>query len=139
MDARFNKSKLINRIQQIGLHRDRIELHNLDAILLVRMLRNKLPEKTLFYLDPPYYSKGRKLYLNYYRESDHVAVANEIGKIVSQKWVVTYDSVPFIEQLYTNHRQSTYTLNYTACKLHKGNELMIFSDNLIVPALDTKN
>ena len=139
IDARFNKGELINRIEQIALYRDRIEVYNFDAIELIRRLKNTLPSKTLFYMDPPYYLKGRDLYLNYYDKADHVAVAKEIKKIVNQTWVVTYDRIPFIQRLYRNYPQLEYTLNYSASKAHKGNELMVFSNNISIPNLQLQS
>ncbi|MBI2287700.1 MAG: DNA adenine methylase [Chloroflexi bacterium] len=135
IDARFNKKDLINRIQRISKYRDKIELHNLDAMELIDQIIDELPEKTFVYFDPPYYTKGKALYLNFYRKDDHIAVANRIGKITLQKWAVTYDRIEFIEELYSRYRKVKYALNYSASKAHKGEELMIFSDSLKIPAV----
>jgi DNA adenine methylase len=132
IDARFNKKDLINRIQRIAAYKEKIELHNCDAVKLVKTLRKTLPTKSLFYFDPPYYVKGKDLYLNYYQDRDHQEIATEIRKVNKQKWIVTYDSVPSIKNLYTDFRQVKYNLNYSAAKPSKGEELMIFSDNLFI-------
>jgi len=137
IDARFNKNELINRIQRISPYRDKIELHNLDAMRLIEQIIDELPEKTFVYFDPPYYVKGKALYMNFYRKDDHTSVANRISRISLQKWVVTYDRISFIEELYSQYRQMKYTLNYSALKAYKGEELMIFSDNLKIPAIPT--
>lgn len=142
IDERFNKNELISRIQRIYQHRDKIELHNLDAMRLIEQIVDELPEDTFVYFDPPYYMKGKALYLSFYRKDDHTSVANRISKISSQKWVVTYDHIGFIEELYSQYRQIKYTLNYSALKASKGEELMIFSDNLKIPdvtPLSSKN
>jgi len=133
IDARFNKNELISRIQRISQYSDRIKLHNLDAMKLIEQIIDEVPEKTFVYFDPPYYMKGKALYLNFYGKDDHTSVANRISRISLQKWVVTYDCVGFIEELYSQHRQMKYTLNYSAFKASKGEELMIFSDNLKIP------
>ncbi len=133
IDARFNKNELISRIQRISQYRDKIELHNLDAMRLIDQIIDELPEKTLVYFDPPYYMKGKALYLNFYGKDDHTSVANRISKISLQKWAVTYDRIGFIEELYSQYRQMNYTLNYSALKASKGEELMIFSDDLKIP------
>ena len=132
IDARYNKAELINRIERIAYYKDKIELHNSDAVELVKSLRKKLPKKTLFYFDPPYYVKGKDLYLNYYDDSDHKEIATEINKVNKQKWIVTYDNVQPIRELYKNYRQVKYTLNYSAAKANKGEEVMIFSDNIYI-------
>ena len=135
IDERFNKNELISRIQRISQYRDKIELHNLDAMKLIEQIIDELPKKTFIYFDPPYFMKGKELYLNFYGIDDHTAVANRINKINLQKWVVTYDRVSFIERLYSRYRQVKYTLNYSASKARKGEELMVFSDNLKIPDL----
>jgi len=132
IDARYNKKDLIARIERIALYKDRIELHNLDAVKLIKSLRQTLPPKTLFYFDPPYYVKGKDLYLNYYKDKDHKEIATEIGKLEKQRWVVTYDNVTAIKDLYTQFRQIDYTLNYSASKTSTGKEVMIFSDNISI-------
>ncbi len=130
IDARYNRKDLIARIQRIALYKDKIELYNSDAVELVKSLSKILPPKTLFYFDPPYYVKGKDLYLNYYEDKDHQEIATEIGKLKRQKWIVTYDNVQQIKKLYTNFRQAKYTLNYSAAEPSKGEEVMIFSDNI---------
>lgn len=132
IDARYNKSVLINRIERIALYKNKIELHNSDAVELVRDLLKTLPAKTLFYFDPPYYVKGKDLYLNYYENKDHEQIATEISKVNKQKWIVTYDNVQAIKLLYNNYRQVKYTLNYSAAKANKGQEVMIFSNNIYI-------
>jgi DNA adenine methylase len=132
IDARYNKKDLINRIERIALYKDKIELHNSDAVELVKSLRKTLPTKTLFYFDPPYYVKGKDLYLNYYKDDDHQQIATEIGKLNKQKWIVTYDNVKPIRKLYTDFRKVKYTLNYSAAQPSKGEEVMIFSDNMYI-------
>ncbi len=130
INARYNKKDLIKRIKQIATYKDKIEIYNLDAVKLIKLLKHKLPNDTLFYLDPPYYNKGKELYLNYYLDGDHKQIAKEINKIKKQKWIITYDDAGLIKKLYHKNRQIAYSLVYSAGKSKKGKELMIFSDNL---------
>jgi len=129
INARYNKNELINRIKKIARYKDKIELYNEDAINLIKMIK-KLPSKTLIYLDPPYYNKGKCLYMNHYSDKDHKEIAKEIKKIKKQKWIITYDNVEFIKKLYYNNKQINYNLYYSAGRPKHGNELIIFSDNL---------
>ncbi len=55
MDARYKKEELIQRIRRINAYADRIELHNEDAIGLIKGISPQLPENSLIYFDPPYY------------------------------------------------------------------------------------
>lgn len=133
IDARFNKKDLISRIERIAQYKDKIELHNSDAVELVKSLRKSLPQKSLFYFDPPYYVKGKDLYLNYYQDSDHQSIACEISKVNKQKWIVTYDDVTQIRNIYSGYRKKSFNLSYSAGNTNKkGKEIMIFSDNLYV-------
>ena len=102
----------------------------MDAVELIRKLRVRLPKNTLIYLDPPYYNKGKELYMNYYRDVDHQNIAKEIIKNKKQKWIITYDDANLIRKLYDNSKKRRYPLPYSAGKQKQGNELMIFSDNL---------
>lgn len=133
IDARYNKSDLIRRISRIAEYSDRIHLSNLDALQLIKDLCLKLSEKTLFYFDPPYYVKGKGLYLNHYNDENHREIATAIKNLPKFKWIVSYDNVDFITSLYSDLRQKIFELNYSASNSGKGKEVMIFSNNLIIP------
>jgi len=134
LDARYDKEKLLFQIKRIAEYRNRIDLYNLDAVCLVKSLRKVLPENSLFYFDPPYFVQGQGLYFSHYAADDHSAVASEISKLWKQKWIVTYDDVLQIRQLYSDFRQTNYALSYSAALHKKGNEVMVYSDNLSIPA-----
>lgn len=133
IDARFNKEDLIKRIQRIANYAERIHLTNDDAVDLMQRLKDKLPKNTLLYLDPPYYIKGKGLYLNHYNDSDHQNIAGVIDEIVNCKWVVSYDNVPFITSLYSKYRKQHFELNYSASNSGKGQEIMFFCDDIVIP------
>ena len=137
LDARFNKSSLIDRIEKIALLRDNIRLYNLDAEALIKTVLPILPEKTLVYLDPPYYVKGQGLYQNHYKHDDHVAIADLVQKDIKQHWIVSYDHTSEIDEMYKSRAKITYGINYSAQSRYKGAEVMFFSKNLIIP--DVKN
>lgn len=133
IDARYNKKDLINRIERIAQYKNKIDLHNSDAVQLVKSLKKTLPAKSLFYFDPPYYVKGKDLYLNYYQDNDHQDIAAEISKVSNQKWIVTYDDVSQIRKLYSDYRKKPFKLFYSAGSANKeGKEIMIFSDNIYI-------
>lgn len=135
IDARFNKEELISRVQRIGRFKDRINLYNLDAIELINSIKKKLPKKTFFYFDPPYYKKGKELYVNFYDHADHVQIASLINSLKDNYWLVSYDNDENINKLYSQYRQQVYDLNYHAGRASVGSEILVFSDNLIVPKL----
>ena len=132
MDARFNKADLIERIERVAGYADLIELTSMDAVELIKHYKRTPAQKTFCYLDPPYYVKGRDLYLNYYNDDDHKAIAKAIKKYKG-KWIISYDAVPFLKDLYKDYRQQEYYLSYSAGNPSKGKELMVYSDGLLLP------
>ncbi len=129
INCRYNKKYLIEKIRKIASYRDKIELCNQDAIKLIKNIGKKLPENTLIYFDPPYYTKGKDLYMDHYRPEDHKEVAIGIKKI-KQRWIVTYDYVPPIVQLYKGHKKETYSIRYSAGNNERGKEVMFFSNGV---------
>ncbi|MDD5435883.1 MAG: DNA adenine methylase [Nitrospira sp.] len=133
LDARYNKRDLISRIKKIACYANRIHLYNMDAVEFMNSIMPNLSKKTLVYLDPPYYAKGKDLYVNFYKPEDHSEIASMMSRQNKHKWIVSYDNVPAIADLYKNNRSITYSLNYSAANRYAGSEIMIFSDNSFVP------
>jgi len=130
VDSRFKKQNLIPRIRQIKKFADRIILSRKDALIFLNEKARKLPEKTLIYLDPPYYYKGKKLYENYYGEKNHRDIANFLTKNIDLFWLVSYDNADEIIDMYKNIEYQRYNLRYTANRFKNGNEIMFFSPAL---------
>ncbi len=133
LNVRYNKKDLIRRIEQIALYRNRISLYRKDALTLINTLLPKLPRNTLVYLDPPYYVKGEGLYSNFYRHEDHVAIKKALRKAKDIFWLVSYDSVNEIREIYKQYRQQEYSLSYTVQNKFKGSEIMIYGPRLKYP------
>lgn len=133
IDARFNKPDLIFRIEQIADARRRIELTNLDAVTLLETKAPEWSDKTLIYLDPPYYEKGSQLYHHYYRHPDHARVSAAVTTLSPARWIVSYDDVAPIHDLYSESEWLQYSIGYSARAVGRGREAMFFSDGLIVP------
>lgn len=129
IDARYRKNDLIARIRRIASYADRIKLHNNDAVDFVKYIVQATPQNTIMYLDPPYYKKGRGLYMNYYNDVDHEKIRDVITQVDSIKWIVSYDNSPFIKSLYQAFRSQEFYLNYSANNNGKGTEVIFFSDN----------
>lgn len=132
LDARFNKSDLIGRIEKVARYRSRIKTYQLDGAEFISCVLPSLPPKALAYLDPPYYVKGGDLYEHHYRHEDHERIAALVGTI-KQPWVVSYDYVPEIEKMYEGYRQRLYGIHYSAQARYRGTEVMVFSPQLRIP------
>lgn len=135
LDARFKKDVLIKRIEKIAIHADAITVHNEDAFALLAKCDTILPENSLIYLDPPYYVKGKGLYRNYYDHDDHERIASLLQcKDFNRPWMVSYDNVNEIKQMYGLSRSLSYGLSYTAQRRYVGSEVMFFSKGMRVPS-----
>jgi len=132
MDARFNKKSLINRIEAIANVSDSIKVTKYDAENLIVRLANSNNINFIYY-DPPYLSKGEKLYLNHYTREDHKRISKLIQKTKGKYWIVSYDNNEYITDLYKRRKKFVYDLQYNASKVYLGQELFIFSDNLKMP------
>jgi DNA adenine methylase len=134
LDARFKKDQMGARIEAIAARAKDITVYNEDSLELLGRCRAFLPKKSLIYLDPPYYVKGKGLYRNYYKHDDHVRIA----KLLQQKsfrwpWVVSYDNADEICAMYKMSQSLSYGLNYTAQRRYVGSEVMFFSQGCVVP------
>lgn len=134
IDARYNKKELVRRIKKIALYSERIQLHNLDASILLEQLSNNLPPKFLLYLDPPYYSKGKRLYKNIYDSHDHILIRDIIARFPDTRWVVSYDETSKIADIYDEYSKLRYVTSYSAGRATTGRELIIFGPGLSIPS-----
>ena len=129
IDCRFNKEELISRLSAIAGLAGRIQVFNLDALELLR----NLDEDVFVYLDPPYYEKGKCLYMNYYTHEDHQALADFLQNEARFKWVLSYDDVPQTRKLYAERELYRFPLSYTVQDVKKGMELLAHSTGLKLP------
>ena len=131
LDCRFNKEKLIKMIEELSLYKGRVEVHNKDAVELLTSGKYDLKDALIF-LDPPYFDKGRRLYVKSYTTKCHDGLAKVLkGSLQSAKWVLTYDNVPDISRLYEGVDSLEFCLHYSANKQVVGTEIMYFSNNLV--------
>jgi len=134
LDARFKKDVVAARIREIAKRAQDITVYCEDSLNLLNRCSEFLPKQSLIYLDPPYYVKGKGLYRNFYEHDDHVAIAKAIQKkSFKWSWVVSYDNAEEICAMYQMSKSLSYGLNYTAQRRYVGNEVMFFSQNLVVP------
>jgi DNA adenine methylase len=131
IDCRYNKIDLINRIQQIADRGDAVHVSNLDAIKFLNNYEHLFGPRALIYLDPPYYNKGQKLYVNFYTHDNHVQLKEYISNM-NGNWIVTYDDTEAISNLYSDCNKINLAINYFAAEKRKGAELLFYSPQLIV-------
>ncbi|WFE59660.1 DNA adenine methylase [Micromonospora sp. WMMD712] len=130
IDARFNKNGLIERVRLIGMYSKRIAVHNMDGIALIKQYIDN--PSTLVYADPPYFEKAGSLYLNSFTSDDHQALAACLNGLKDRRWLLTYDNVPQVSHLYGERRSEEFSLNYSAHRVMKAKEIMVYSDALVI-------
>jgi len=133
IDCRFNKEKLIKNILKIASLKENIQLTNLDALDFIPQLKNFESEKYFIFIDPPYYNKGKELYLNFYTHEDHITLSRCIhDNLKDFRWILTYDNCDEIKQIYQSYKRTYFQLIYTAGKTRNATEV-VFYNNLIIP------
>ena len=130
LDARFNRAELISRIRRIADYRSRIKITCFDAIDLLKGLP-KDPVR-FAYLDPPYFEKGQRLYMNSMNAKNHADLAQFLHSNPPFRWALTYDAAPEIRELYRDFRIYEFSLSYSAAKRRTGSEFLIVDPRLEV-------
>lgn len=131
INARYNRDELVYRIESIARMRKRIRLTGMDALRLLQTRGKEWTSKTLFYLDPPYYGKGRGLYYDFYEPKDHLQISRFLaGDFADKFWAISYDNVRPIRDLYRGRERFVYHIGYSARDVRQGCEVMFFSDRL---------
>lgn len=123
MDCRFNRNNLSDRIKRIYENRNRISIYGEDARIF---FTRDFPADSFFFIDPPYYNQGATLYRNFFNHNDHV----EISRIVQNlrfPWIVTYDNVGEIIEMYNFSSYREYDLSYSLETKRIGKEIMFHS------------
>lgn len=128
IDARFNKATLLERVRLIGIHSRRIKLSNVDGLAIIEQFADD--SQVFIYADPPYFDRSSSLYLNAFTEENHVALAATLNNLPGLKWLLTYDNVERVHELYAERRREVISLNYSAHRVLKAQEVMVYSDAL---------
>ena len=140
IDCRFNKSDLIDRIRKIASRKKDIRLYKKDALKLIEKIQKESENSNIiFYFDPPYYYKASSLYMNHYKDENHRLVSEKIKSIKNIRWIVSYDNVPEIKELYSNCDKKEYSFKHTAHSTRIGKEILFFSSGLLKTNLENKN
>ena len=114
IDCRFNKDKLIQRIENIKKWRGHIRLTNKDGAQLIKEINNTMRHANIvFYVDPPYYTQGKVCYRSHFNENNHKVLADVLSD-VKLPWLLSYDDCPEIRALYKGWAKTKRVeLNYS--------------------------
>ncbi len=128
LDVRFNKEAIIDKIYRISKYRKNIFVYNKDVISLIRNYIPYFGNNIFIYFDPPYYNKGQELYKNFFTHKDHQRIHDVITQEIASPWIITYDDVTEIRDLYADFPIRMFDLTYSAANKGKASEVMILSD-----------
>lgn len=129
IDCRFNRKELIARLRTIVSYKDRIIVTQEDALKLLKKLD---PLNAFVYLDPPYYVKGKSLYMNHYHCAEHKELSDLLYN-AQFPWLLSYDDVNEIRSMYRMLELYNFQLPYTVNRVKKGMELMTHSRDIKLP------
>jgi DNA adenine methylase len=108
VDCRYNASKLASDLIELRLLlKGRLTTSNKSVIDYLRYTVNE----GVFYLDPPYYEKGKMLYPVHMTKEEHEQLAEEL--LPRQNWVLSYDNNPDIHRLYSHAHVESVAVNYS--------------------------
>lgn len=127
LDARFNRTMLIERLGKIAKYSKQINVSNFDAITFIKKTSEKYSDnsKHFFYLDPPYYLKAKDLYLNPYKRRDHKKLCEYLTTIQREKWLLSYDDHIFLRELYKHFCIHDVAVSHSAGLSHLGKEIFV--------------
>lgn len=132
IDARYNKTALIERIRHIASMGERIHVTELDGLRFLKDLE-AYDQNVLVYADPPYVEQGGNLYLHAFDNKDHRALSDTL-LAAPYPWVLTYDDKSLIwADLYGSARCARFSIVHTAATQHIGTETIVFSPGLTIP------
>ena len=113
---------------EISKYKKSIIVYNKDIISLLKNYIPTFGDNLFLYFDPPYYNKGQKLYKNFFTHQDHQRIRDVITQEIKAPWIITYDDVNEIVELYADFSIRKFDLTYSAANKGAASELMIFSD-----------
>ena len=126
IDARYYADTMIRRIKWLGDRRDFIELRSLDGLEFLQSFSAIEARGIFFFIDPPYVSAGKKLYLDAMSETSHRELARfltDSSKIPN--WLVTYDDSALIREAYAHAKIEPLQVRYSLHRKRTANELCV--------------
>ena len=135
MNARFYRETLAERVRAIGENRDSIYVTNDDALSFLEHHLKDGPYlgNAFIYLDPPYYSNSKRLYMNVYEDTDHQQLAEFLHRHIDRNWVMSYDNHPFVVDLYKTCEMTKLTLAYSLQGKRESQEVLILPPRVRIP------
>lgn len=136
LDVRYNKEDLIKKVERIGQRNKQIHVFNRDVLSFITNQLKRYEKSAFVYFDPPYYRKGKVLYQNFFDDKKHRALCAKIKSSVKCPWIVSYDDVPEVCEIYKGLPQRHFSLSYSLANNGYGQEVMFFGRGSLLPTKD---
>lgn len=131
IDCRFNKAAVIAGLRGLNSLAPSIEPFFGDALSWFESVNHDdLCKNAFVYVDPPYFTQGKKLYRYSFDNSQHLRLANALTSAV-YPWLLSYDDAPFVRDLYLKSNVQSIYLDYSVKSSRLANEIVI--SNLCIP------
>jgi DNA adenine methylase len=127
IDCRTNKSDIVARICQISEFDSLVTVKFGDGLAWIKKDSNR--DNIFYYIDPPYFVMGDRLYRYYFSHKDHKALAAALGG-VRFPWILSYDTHYVIEFLYQDWNLRRHSFLYSAKSSKHHSELVIANFDL---------
>lgn len=136
LGARFYRETLAERVRDLGRRAAQIHISSLDAgrFLVEKLPRGRGRSRVFAYLDPPYWEKGGRLYLNSYSPKDHNELARYMQRQKALNWVMSYDNAQEVRKMYADSSISPLSVRYSLCRAGGAQELLIAPEHLQLPS-----
>jgi DNA adenine methylase len=127
IDCRTNKSDTIARIVQISEFASNVTVKFGNGLDQVK--HDARRSRVFYYVDPPYFVMGHRLYRYHFRHKDHKDLAAALNR-ASFPWVLSYDHHHVIEFLYEDCHVRRHSFLYSAKNSKRHQELVIANFDL---------
>lgn len=128
IDCRYNVPTLTKNIGKLHTLMSRFKDLTIECKPVFSSLESIQRANSIVYLDPPYYVQGGALYANNMNVFEHQELAKRLNA-AEYEWVLSYDDVEPIRQLYSwakvTNLEAIYTLAPAKNKRLATNELII--------------
>lgn len=135
IDCRFNKKELIERISNLARFKNKFRVLFGDGISFIESFEPKR-ESIFFYIDPPYFVQGERLYRFFFTLKEHKQLSAAI-KTLKVPWLLSYDKHPVIEMFYEKYVLSSFEFNYSSKKRKIERECLV--TNIKIPKASKPN
>ncbi|MFK5668001.1 DNA adenine methylase [Pseudomonas shirazica] len=122
IDCRFNRDDLVKKVLHLSRLSSRVDVIFGDALSWIS--KQVYSADRIYYVDPPYFDQGKKLYRHFYNVADHIDLY-EVLESLENTWFLSYDKHHVIEKLYEEFNFISMDFRYSSRMPKLGSELLI--------------